>query len=118
MKKIFVLSLVVILLVLSTSPLSAANLNQFSGRWVNIDPNTRGVTALDIQISGAIATVQAWGKCHPADCDWGRVNAFVYGPDVQSNPVMNAQALTAVFEADFKQTVMIIKPLSGAVLQA
>jgi hypothetical protein len=44
---------------------------KFQGTWVNKDPNTRGNTKLVITQNGPELQVHAWGKCHPADCDWG-----------------------------------------------
>lgn len=63
------------------------------GTWVNSDPNTNGVTKVIIEMvcedtpvyncSGNICSVtytvtphyyvKVWGKCHPTDCYWGRV---------------------------------------------
>jgi hypothetical protein len=54
--------------------------------------------------------VQAWGKCHPKDCDWGVVPAYSFSPDVSSDPVNQAQALMAVFDAGFSETALFIKP--------
>jgi hypothetical protein len=64
-----------------------------AGTWVNSDPNTNGVTRVVIEMvcqdtpqvicNGGICTiinsvtpryyVKVWGKCHPTDCYWGRV---------------------------------------------
>ena len=45
------------------------------GKWKNVDPDTRGLTTLDITVDGDRVKVHAWGKCHPTDCDWGVVDA-------------------------------------------
>lgn len=64
-----------------------------AGTWVNSDPNTSGVTKVVIEMvcedtpkvvcNGNICSVtytvtpryyvKVWGKCHPTDCYWGRV---------------------------------------------
>lgn len=66
---------------------------QEAGTWVNSDPNTNGVTKVVIEMvcedtpkvvcNGNICSVtytvtpryyvKVWGKCHPTDCYWGRV---------------------------------------------
>lgn len=71
---------------------------------------TAGITALNIGISGSSASVHAWGKCHPTDCDWGTVSAYAFGPDVSSDLISQAQALMAVFDAGFSETTLFIKP--------
>ena len=88
-----------------------ASLSQFSGRWKNIDPNTGGITTLNIIVSGTNVTLEVWGKCHPTDCYWGKVVANAYGPDVSSDLVTTAKALSAVFKTNFNETIVIIHPL-------
>jgi hypothetical protein len=64
------------------------------GTWVNQDSNTRGVTkvifgeecrdASTVKCNGDICsitsavklvyTARVWGKCHPTDCYWGKVD--------------------------------------------
>ncbi len=112
----FILGVAIIVLVMAAT--TFASLNQFVGRWKNIDSNTKGVTTLNIEVSGTKVTVHAWGKCHPEDCDWGEVEAIAYGPTVSSNLTKTAQALSAVFETNFSKTLMIIKPSKGNRLQA
>ncbi len=71
--------LTVSLVVLSFSvPSHAAGINDFSGTWNNADRATKGVTKLEISVKGSSASVHAWGKCHPQDCDWGSVPARYY----------------------------------------
>jgi hypothetical protein len=86
-----------------------ASLPDFSGHWTNIDFNTRGVTILDIQVSGATVTVQAWGKAHPSDINWGQVKATPYGPDVSSNLIANTQALVATYDNNFSKKFMVLR---------
>jgi hypothetical protein len=117
MRRIMV-GLIILILVVAAGPLTLANVNQFTGRWTNSDSNTRGITALDIQANGSNVTVQAWGKCSPTDCDWGRVAAYAYAPDVQSNLATSAQALSAVFDTNFSQTLIIIHSANGNRLEA
>ena len=109
MKTFLPLTTAFLLLLVSLSTCTAS-LSQFSGDWINVDSNTDGVTTLSIGISGSSANVHAWGKCHPTDCDWGKVPANSFGPAVSSDPVSQAQALVAVFDAGFSETTLFIKP--------
>jgi photosystem II stability/assembly factor-like uncharacterized protein len=43
----------------------------FVGYWINDDTTTGGITKIFIKIVGEDFNVQAFGKCHPTDCDWG-----------------------------------------------
>jgi hypothetical protein len=58
MKKAAVGSIVYLLSILVVTT-AYANLAQFVGKWKNVNPNTRGVTALDITVSGTQVMVHA-----------------------------------------------------------
>lgn len=88
---------------------ASASLGQFQGTWRNTDPNTSGVTALDIRVLGSNMTLAAWGRCHPTDCDWGRVDTNAYGPNVSSNLYATADALSARFRTSFSETMVIVR---------
>lgn len=45
----------------------------FTGEWVNENPEG-GITRAVIQQRLNKLAVHMWGKCHPADCDWGTVD--------------------------------------------
>ena len=51
------------------------NCSRFAGTWKNIDPNTKGVTKIIAETTGA-ASVHAYGQCSPTDCDWGNAPAL------------------------------------------
>jgi hypothetical protein len=94
-----------------------ASLAQFAGDWENVNPDTRGVTALKITVSGINVKVHAWGQCHPTDCDWGNMQAHAYGPNVSSNLAGTAQAVSVVHKESFAERLMILRS-SGTQLQA
>jgi hypothetical protein len=98
------------LLLLISLSTCTASLAQFAGDWRNVDTNTGGITKINIAISGDSANVHVWGKCHPTDCDWGDVTAFTFSPDVSSDPISQAQALMARYDAGFSETTLFIKP--------
>lgn len=98
---------------------ASAQLDQFPGYWTNVDPNTAGVTTLEIGVSGTDVTVHAWGKCHPTDCDWDvAYPSYAYGPDVSSDLISEALAVSAIWTTGFSETLMIIRPAGGDRLQA
>jgi len=51
----------------------------FRGIWNNINSRSRSVTKIVIRRSGQVMYVHAWGKCHPADCDWGEKQGVIEG---------------------------------------
>lgn len=118
----FVLSirraLLAALLILSATSLAYAQLNQFTGSWKNIDPNTGGVTKLAIAYAGSNLTVHAWGKCHPTDCDWDAVPGYAYANGVQDNLAAKARAISAVYHTGFSETVMVIHTAAPNQLRA
>jgi hypothetical protein len=64
------------------------------GEWVNVDPNTRGMTRLEIAPTTGGYTFHGYGKCHPSDCDWGQTPARLQ-PD---------GTLAGVYDFGFKKT--------------
>ncbi len=64
----------------SPSPtVSPKPVGKFEGKWVNADPNTRGITRLVIEQDRSQLSVRAFGKCAPTDCDWGVEKGSVVG---------------------------------------
>ncbi|MCS6938063.1 MAG: protein kinase [Roseiflexus sp.] len=60
--------------VAATATTQAAAFNAFLGDWINVDPNTSGMTRLVIsKKSETIYTFRGYGKCAPSDCDWGEI---------------------------------------------
>lgn len=82
---------VVALFILAMTPVAAAALcvdPPEDGAWVNADPNTSGISRIqltfvcqDVILNGERYPpgppwyMRLHGKCHPNDCDWGRVGA-------------------------------------------
>jgi len=51
--------------------------NMFIGNWKNDNPQTRGITRLEVRQEGEAVLVHAWGACSPQDCDWGAQPAAI-----------------------------------------
>lgn len=83
---------------------NAVALDPLLGTWVNCDHKTRGLIRLMIAASGKEITVHGFGACSPNPCDWGVVNGNVYSLGVTAT---SAMAFTAVYNAGFKQTIIV-----------
>ncbi|MBF0585959.1 hypothetical protein INT08_07625 [Prosthecochloris sp. N3] len=118
MKKIIVSAASVLMLLLLHQSLGFASISQFTGTWTNTDPDTRGITKLQITKDGSGIRLHAWGKCHPEDCDWGEVVAHPYAPNVSSDMMQRTRAVTAVFTEGFKETVIVVRSAGKNKLQA
>jgi hypothetical protein len=53
------------------APPPGANVNRFVGLWANENPQTDGITRVEIQSRLDKLHIQMWGQCRPTDCDWG-----------------------------------------------
>jgi len=95
----------------AASPGGSAQLDLFSGYWINVDPDAIGVTALEIGVTGPEVKVGAWGRCHPEECYWGSANSSIaYGPRIDSDLASEATALSAIWRSSFGETLMVILP--------
>ena len=88
------------------------------GRWINTDQATSGITQLEITQTSQDIYIQAWGKCHPNDCDWGKVRAKNYGKDIQAKTPDNATALLANFRDQGGGTTIALILGSGDLIYA
>jgi len=95
--------LVLALLAISVSVAGGAK--PFLGTWINVNPDTGGLTKLVIVQKGAGYTVRGFGKCHPTDCDWGIVNLHFLGYSVTDT---DFQWGMATWDHGFKTTTLII----------
>ena len=77
-----------VLFMVATPAQAPCIVQQEEGSWVNADPNTRSLTRADLRFTcqdqvlngqpyppGPPWHMHLWGKCHPADCDWGEIGA-------------------------------------------
>jgi hypothetical protein len=85
-----IVSLAVFALLLGSSPGRADD--PFAGKWVNVDEMTRGLTRLEIEKKGDAWVIRAWGKCHPTDCDWGKVTLHLLGDSVSDKQMKHGLA--------------------------
>lgn len=109
---------IVLLAMLAAAPNASAQLSQFTGKWKNVDANTRSLTTLQVDVKGSRVRIRAWGKCHPHDCDWGHGDGTVYAPLVEADPVQTAEALSTIYITGFSQTILVIRPAEGGQILA
>lgn len=118
MKKIILTASSFVLILLLFQSASWASVNQFTGTWTNTDPDTRGITKLEITKQGPVLKMHAWGQCHPEDCDWGTVPAFLYAPNVSANMMQTGKVMSANYKTGFNETLVIVKPAGKNRLKA
>ena len=115
MRKPLVALLGASLLLLASTSVSA-NLNQFVGKWENIDVKSGGLTRLEITSAGNKVKVHAYGDCEPSDCGWGEVEGVAYAPSVESKLEDTAKAIIVSYARG--ERIMLIRSVEGNRLQA
>lgn len=51
--------------------LTFSNVARFVGNWINVNPDTRGITRVNIENQVDKLYIHMWGSCDTAECDWG-----------------------------------------------
>ena len=76
----------------------------FVGTWVNMNPNTSGITRFVVRSTGSnTLNIRVFGKCHPTDCDWGTTQLITYGSSVQDS---DHKFATANYRPGFSSTLL------------
>lgn len=102
--------LVVSSLGLTASANAAEPAKSLQGDWSNTDTKTRGITRIRISHAADGYRIEAWGACHPTDCEWGRVPLEVFAPSVSEE----AQAFAmATWEPGFSRTHVTLEVRDG-----
>lgn len=70
---------------LASTMVSAQGSDRLSGEWANSNPRTRGITSIVVANGGSGWRVEAWGKCHPTDCVWGKIKLTPIGDAVEDD---------------------------------
>lgn len=77
------------------------------GTWVNVDSETRGITQVVFERTGATDMVHAWGACQPTDCVWGPTTLHRLGPPGTSGPLPDG---FATWEQGFSTKHLAFEP--------
>jgi len=96
---------------------ASADIGQLVGTWQNVNSHDRGVIRFVVHHVGNAVRVQVFGNCTPTPCDWGIVNAAVFGTGVQSSLPQQATVLSASYNQGFAQRQVIIH-ITGNQLRA
>lgn len=81
------------LTVLFISSASHAQNVDLEGEWTAVSPNTRGLTRVVVTSDGEGSFVEAWGRCHPQDCEWGRTLLTPVGKGVEDRSFKSGFAI-------------------------
>jgi hypothetical protein len=79
--------------------------NRFEGHWVQ--PDSQGITAVDIQTVNGSLRLRAFGRCDPKDCDWGEVAAQPYSTAVNKPGI---DVVSADFDFGFARSRLTMYP--------
>lgn len=90
---------------------ASADTSRFEGHW--IDPQTRGITSLEIRSEGGGLLMHAFGRCHPHDCDWGEVAVRTYAPGVDPKYKDTVDVLSAEYVTEASRTLLFVYPADG-----
>jgi hypothetical protein len=86
-----------------------------SGRFENVDPNTGGLTALELSSDTSGQKVQGFGACSPTECDWGDVSMNVLGNSISDS---TPRVGLATWEHGFATTHITLRAQRPGVLIA
>ena len=101
-------SCLLLVLCLFAASTASAQISLFTGNWKNSNPSTRGIVKLTVAGTTPVLSIQVWGACTPSPCDWGKNTAYAYGPNVTTNPVTSATAVTTIYTTSFSQTILTL----------
>jgi hypothetical protein len=100
MKRVFLLPAILTMAAVVTF----GQATSLEGEWVAVSASTRGITRIVIAPERDGYTVEAWGKCHPNDCEWGKVILTAVGDSVEDNSFTRG---FAVWEPGFASKYLV-----------
>ncbi len=106
MKKVFIVLIILTSLVFNSFSQEQTNLrnklvSRLVGEWTNIDSITGNVTKVIITNDNNELSINAFGKCVPTDCEWGKVRVYERAASIDDN-VLPFDYLLAIWEIDGK----------------
>lgn len=90
-----------------------AGINDFGGQWVNQSSDTDDVSRVSVQRTRTGLRVNVFGRCHPADCDWGAVDATAFASRAGGDLERDADVLMATYTQGFARKTVLLR-LNGA----
>ena len=118
MKKLIIIGILVLLsgITFGQKNIDLRNelVSRLVGEWTNIDPNTGSITKVIIKIENNELAISAFGKCHPTDCEWGKVKAHKIAASVDNEDnILPFDYLLAIWEMDFAKIILKITIETG-----
>ncbi|MDI1242962.1 MAG: hypothetical protein PSX80_13690, partial [bacterium] len=86
-------SALLLIAILVVSLASYGQATELEGEWVSMSEQTRGITRIVITLETDGHAVEAWGKCHPTDCAWGRTPLTRVGKSVEDRSFTSGYAI-------------------------
>jgi hypothetical protein len=96
----------------------AFGVSNYVGGWTNADPKTRGIHRISVRNDNDKLMVQAWGRCHPTDCDWGAIPATFFRSNVEAATDGPIKSVSATFKSGFSETYLSLRLISRDKLMA
>jgi hypothetical protein len=85
---------------------------EWTGTWINKDPNTKGITRFVLApIAKHRFKLQVFGKCHPTDCSWGSAEMVTY-QGIDGYYFYG----TAAYNLKFKKTILFLTLAEGPIV--
>ena len=81
------------------------NSNHFTGSWANVNPETRGITRIEIRYKDEGYAVRMWASCTPEDCDWGEQSSADIRP--------GASRFDVLWDQDFAESLVTFSIRKG-----
>lgn len=99
------------------APRDPVPIGEFSGDWRNLNPNTRGITAMHIRNHGSAVEIRAWNRGDPEDRDWGWSAGTVYGTDASSRSGVSAKGVSVIYtQAHTRRLLVLTRTLRSRLL--
>ncbi|MEM9918041.1 MAG: hypothetical protein AAF990_08095 [Bacteroidota bacterium] len=105
-----VCSIFCLLLFFSVSTFAGLPLKNFNGKFKNENASTRGITQINLVVSGASVKAQTFGSCSPKDCDWGVVKGTPFTNSVSAKVQNNTEAIQFIYKKGHAVTTLIVTP--------
>ena len=118
MKKFFIIGILVLLcgITFGQKNIDLRNelVSRLVGEWENIDPNTGRTTKVIVTIENNELAISAFGKCHPTDCEWGKVKAHEIAASIDNEDnILPFDYFLAIWEMGYSKKIMKITIETG-----
>jgi hypothetical protein len=86
------------------APVPPAPSTALAGTWVNTNHATNSVVDVVVSTTAKGITVDGFGACSPAPCEWGRIAGTVFGPNINATI---GTSFAAQWNFGFSRTVLL-----------